>query len=158
MSSDFTFSAFVSRFPDDDACLEEIKKLRYQNGVVCNRCKKKTKLYKIQGRTAYACKFCRDQSYPLAGTIFEKTTTPLRIWFYAFFLMTHTRAGISIKQLQRELGVTYKTAWKIFSQTRMLMAQNGGDLLAGTVENNVLKWTFFNKFEIKVVEKKETTE
>lgn len=134
MNPKFTFSNFLARFPDDDSCLEEIKKLRYPDGIFCSICNKVTNHYKLKGRTAYSCEFCRNQVYPLADTIFEKTTTPLRLWFYAMFLMTHTRAGISAKQLQRELGVTYKTAWRMFKQVRMLMAQNGGDLLSGTIE------------------------
>lgn len=94
--------------------------------------------------------------FPLAGTIFEKTTTPLRIWFYALFLMTQTRGEITIKELQKELGVTYKTAWRIYKQIYFLMEQNNGDLLA-KVEEKVHKWIFFNKIEISVVEKKGAT-
>lgn len=83
----------------------------------------------------YQCS-CGYQISPLAGTVFEKTTTPLQYWFYAIFLMTNTRSGVSAKQLQRELGVTYKTAWRIFKQIRILMANanNSGGLLDGTVE------------------------
>jgi len=93
----------------------------------------------------------------LAGTIFEKTATPLRLWFYTLFLMTCTRAEISIKQLQRELGVTYKTAWRMYQRIHMLMEQNNGDLLV-PVEDKVRKWLFFNKIEISVVEKQETSD
>ncbi|HSW88868.1 MAG TPA: hypothetical protein VLG12_06925, partial [Candidatus Saccharimonadales bacterium] len=129
-------------------------------------CEKTTKHYKLKDRTAYSCKFCRHQIYPLAGTIFEKTTTPLHFWFYAMFLLTHTKASISIKQLQRELGVTYKTAWRMFQQIKVLMQQNNGDLLAGKIEMEdifatkdnkpkIRKWTLFNKFEISLVEKQE---
>lgn len=88
--------------------------------------------------------------YPLSGTIFEKSTTPLRLWFYALFLMTQTEGKISAKQLQRQLGVTYKTAWRI----RTLLAKNNEDILAGMNEQEkVHKWFFFNKFEFKVAEK-----
>src|ERR1700744_127809 len=59
---------------------------------------------------------------PMAGTIFEKTTTPLSLWFYAMYLMSATRCGISAKQIQRETGVTYKTAWRMFKQIRSLMS------------------------------------
>jgi transposase-like protein len=153
----FSFKQFITRFPDDRACLEEIRKLRYPRGISCASCKKVTRHYKLRGRVAYACQYCRKQVYPLAGTIFEKTTTPLRIWFYAFFLMTQTRADMSIKQLQRELGVTYKTAWRIYKQTRVLMGQNNEDLLKDfDKENKLFRWTFFNKIELKVVEKKES--
>src|SRR5437016_6182452 len=61
---------------------------------------------------------------PLAGTIFEKSPTPLRLWFYAMYLMGSTRCGISAKQIQRETGVTYKTAWRMFKQIRTLVSED----------------------------------
>ena len=64
------------------------------------------------------------QMYPLAGTIFEKSSTPLKSWFYAMYLMASTRTGISAKQLERELGVTYKTAWRMFKQIRSILAED----------------------------------
>ncbi len=134
MKNKFSLGQFLRRFPNDDACLEEIKKIKYPDGITCPKCKKVTNFYKLTDRTAYSCEFCRTQVYPLAGTIFEKTTTPLRLWLYAMFIMVQTRAGISAKQLQRELGVTYKTAWRMFKQIRLLMAQDGGGMLKGTVE------------------------
>jgi transposase len=165
MAQAFNFSHFVSRFANDEVCLEEIKRLRYPNGVFCITCKAIKKHYKISGRTAYSCVGCRRHVYPLSGTIFTKTSTPLRLWFYAMFLMTHTKADISAKQLQRELGVTYKTAWRMSQAIRTLMRQNNGDLLLGPIEfdevqpqdhgeNRIFKWIFFNKIEFKVVQKK----
>ena len=117
----FSLTQFLSRFPDDGVCLEEIKRQRFPHGIFCKNCKLFTKHYKLNGRLAYSCKLCRTQVYPLTGTIFEKSTTPLRVWFFALFLMTHTRAEITIKQLQNELGVTYKTAWLIRTTLRYLM-------------------------------------
>src|SRR5258705_7591990 len=159
MLHNFTFSEFINRFSTDDICLEENKKLRYPNGVKCVVCKKVTRHYKVSNRTAYLGKVCRHQIYPLKDTIFEKTTTPLRLWFYAMFLMTYTRAEISIKALQKELKVTYKTAWRMYKQIKMLMQQNKGDLLVNPVEvNRILRWTFLNKLEFTVTEKKETAD
>jgi len=150
----FPFSQFVTRFVDDDSCLEEIKRLRYPNGVKCRVCNTITLHYRVQGRMAYACKVCRTQVYPLAGTIFEKTTTPLRVWFYCLFLLTQTRATLSIKQLEHELGVTYKTAWRMYTSVRLLMEQNNGDLLITPDEvSKMRRWTFFDKLEITFVEK-----
>lgn len=135
MSGKFSLKEFFSRFPSDNACLEEIKKLRFPNGITCPKCQKVTKFYKITGRPGYACEFGGTTVYPLSGTILEKTTTPLQYWLYAMYLMTKTRSGISSKQLQRELGVTYKTAWRMFKQIRMLMSSDStSDPLDGIVE------------------------
>jgi len=60
----------------------------------------------------------------MVGTIFEKSVTPLKLWFYAIFLISSTRCGISAKQLQRELGVTYKTAWRMFHSIRSLLQED----------------------------------
>ncbi len=121
----YTIQKFHSTFPDDDACLEQIKEQRFPGGVtVCYKCEKPRKHYRVKGRTAYACETCGNHIFPLAGTIFEKTSTSLRLWFYAMYLMGSTRCGISAKQIQRETGVTYKTAWRMFHQIRKLMSED----------------------------------
>jgi transposase-like protein len=155
----FTLSQFNSLFPDDDACLEKIKKLKFPKGVHCLSCKKTTQHYKVKNRTAYTCKLCRRQVYPLANTLFDKTSTPLRLWFYAIYLMTQTRADVSAKQLQRELGVTYKTAWRMYTRIRKLMEQNNGELLAkaSDADKSVHKWVFFKRFTFSVVETQKET-
>jgi len=121
----YTVEQFHSRFPNDDACLEQIKEQRFPGGIaLCHKCEKPRKHYRVHGRTAYACETCGNHIFPLAGTIFEKTSTSLRLWFYAMYLMGSTRCGISAKQIQRETGVTYKTAWRMFHQIRKLMAED----------------------------------
>ena len=120
----FTISDFLKRYATSEKCLEEIKNIRFPDGIKCKTCKKVTNHYKVKDRLQYACSTCRTQTAPLSGTIFQKTSTPLTSWFYAMFLMINTRAGISSKQLQRELGVTYKTAWRIGKQIRTLMADD----------------------------------
>jgi len=90
---------------------------------MCDKCHVERKHYRVTGRTAYACDHCGHHIYPLAGTIFEKSTTSLKLWFHAMFQMGSTKCGISAKQIQRETGVTYKTAWRIFKQIRSLMAE-----------------------------------
>ncbi len=155
MQKVFDLSQFLKLFPSDEACIEEIRKLRFPKGIACHHCQKITKHYKIADRTAYSCEYCRSQTYPLAGTIFEKSATPLRLWFYAMFLMTLTKAKISTRQLQKELGVTYKTAWRMHHAIKELMKLNNGDLLAE--HEKVLRWTLFNTFEFKVVQKQESS-
>jgi transposase-like protein len=129
----YTIHQFNKDFPDEDACLESIVKMLYPRGIVCRSCDQVRKHHKLTNRKAYSCDNCGTHVYPLAGTIFEKSTTPLKSWFYAMYLMASTRCGISAKQLERELGVTYKTAWRIFKQVRLLLAEDDGPL-HGTVE------------------------
>ena len=117
----YTIKDFNQQFPTDDACLEFLFKARYPQGVNCPNCQKVTKYYKRAGVKVYACEFCGHSISPTAGTIFHKSATTLRSWFYAMFLMASTQCGISAKQLERELGVTYKTAWRMFKQIRSLM-------------------------------------
>src|SRR4030042_3098624 len=134
MNDKFTLYQFLRKYSDDDKCLEAIKNTRWPDGITCRVCQKITNHYRLSKRRAYECEFCGSHVYPLAGTIFEKTTTPLRLWFYAMFLMIKTRCGVSAKQLQRELGVTYKTAWRMAKQIRILMADYCGEPLDGDVE------------------------
>jgi transposase-like protein len=132
----FTVEQFFQRFPDDDACLEHLKGKRYPGGVThCAKCGVERKHYRVTGRPAYACDHCGKMISPMAGTIFEKSSTSLRTWFYAMYLMGSTRCGISAKQIQRETGVTYKTAWRMFKQVRSLLSEDGELQLEGpTVE------------------------
>jgi transposase len=131
----YTVLDFNSEFPNDDSCLEYIKEQRWPNGIAqCAKCGVERKHYRVSGRTAYACDHCGHHIYPLAGTVFEKSTTPLKTWFYAMYLMGSTRCGISAKQIQRETGVTYKTAWRMFRQIRSLLSEEGLQLEGSTVE------------------------
>lgn len=117
----YTIKDFNKQFPTDDACLEFLFKARYPQGVNCPNCQKVTKHYRRKGTKVYVCEFCGRSVSPTADTIFHKSETPLRSWFYAMFLIASTRSGISAKQFERELGVTYKTAWRMFKQIRSLM-------------------------------------
>ena len=131
----YTVADFNHEFPNDDSCLEHIKEQRWPDGITeCEKCGIERKHHRVTGRTAYACQVCGNHIYPLAGTVFEKTTTSLRLWFYAMYLMGSTRCGISAKQIQRETGVTYKTAWRMFRQIRSLLSEDGLQLEGSTVE------------------------
>jgi transposase len=121
----YTFKDFDTEFPNDDACLTFVLESRWPDGrTICEKCGVERKHYRVTGRTAFACDHCGNHIYPLAGTIFEKSTTSLRTWFYAMYLMSSTRCGVSAKQIQRETGVTYKTAWRMFKQIRTLMSED----------------------------------
>lgn len=117
----YTVHEFNRQFPTDAACLEYLKTARWPNGIPCPNCKRVTPHHRLNKRPAYSCDYCGHHVYPLAGTIFHKSPTKLQSWFHAMFLMASTRCGISAKQLERELGVTYKTAWRMFKQVRLLM-------------------------------------
>jgi transposase-like protein len=106
--------------------------------AACDRCGKERvfKRYETaQKRPAWYCQTCGFRIHPLAGTIFERSSTSLQMWFFAMYLMSSTRCGISAKQLERELGVTYKTAWRMFNKIRIhLMAEEDTEPLTGAVE------------------------
>jgi transposase-like protein len=129
----YTIKDFEQQFPTDDACLDFLFRARYPKGVYCEKCGRITKHYKRVGIKFYSCEFCGMGVAPTSGTIFHKSDTPLRSWFHAIFLMSSTKTGISAKQLERELGVTYKTAWRMFKQIRKLMDESINPL-TGQVE------------------------
>lgn len=122
-------------FPDEETCLEWLIEYRFPEGIFCNsiECQEVTKHYRVKSRKSFSCSQCGHHVHPTAGTIFEKSSTPLTLWFYAIFLMANTRSGISAKQLERELGVTYKTAWRMFHQIRKMMKEDN-DKFIGIVE------------------------
>src|SRR5437879_7434525 len=131
----YTVRDFDKEFPNDDACLNHLVEQRWPGRITqCEKCGVERKHYRIKGRTAFSCDHCGTQIYPLAGTIMEKTTTPLKTWFYAMYLMGSTRCGISAKQIQRECGVTYKTAWRMFKQIRSLLSESDMQLEGSTIE------------------------
>ena len=129
----YTIKQFDAQFPNNDACLDFLKAARWPDGVTCSQCQRVTNHYRIKARKVYGCEFCGTQVSPTADTIFHKSSTSLRSWFHAMFLMASTRTGISAKQLEREIGVTYKTAWRMFTQIRKLMVQDGVTLF-GEIE------------------------
>ena len=132
---------FLADFPDHEACLTWLWDQRYNLGDYADRAGRgeirQFRRYKTkQQRQNWDCTVCGLHVHPTAGTIFHKSSTSLQLWFYAMFLMTSTRSGISAKQLERELGVTYKTAWRMFHLIRTaLMAQDDEpQQLSGVVE------------------------
>ncbi len=129
----YSLLQFTKQFPDDAACLDYIFDQRHPDGGKCVKCEKVDTFYRVEGRRCYSCANCGHQIHPCEGTIFHKSSTPLRTWFFAMFLMTASKNGVSAKELERQLGVTYKTAWRMGHQIRKLMTQGGG-LLTGTVE------------------------
>jgi len=118
-----TIRQFFKTFPDDDSCLEHVFQCRFGQDYDCPKCEKSTKWHKLQSERAYSCQYCGHHLHPTVGTLFEKSRTPLQLWFYAIYLFTTTRHGVSGKELQRQLGVTYKTAWRMGHEIREHMAE-----------------------------------
>jgi len=131
--SKFTRLDLQREFPDDAVCLDYLVGKLYPDGIYCPNCKKVTKHHRMASRPAYACQFCGHQEHPMKGTIFEGSSTSLGLWFQAIYLMSSTRCGISAKQLEREIGVSYPTALRMFRQIRSLLGADN-EFLSGTVE------------------------
>lgn len=134
VTAKYTLRDFRKEFPDDDSCLEWLMEFMYPGGAHCHLCQKVTKHHRVRTRKSYSCDQCGHHVHPTAGTIYHKSSTPLTLWFYAVFLMSNTRTGVSAKHLQRELGVTYKTAWRMFRQIRSMLDETDDPPLGGTVE------------------------
>jgi len=126
---------FFKQFPNDETCLEHLFNVRFGQGHECPKCKRSAKWSRIKAERAYSCQWCGHHIHPTAGTPFERTRTPLQLWFYAIYLFTTTRHGVSGKELERQLGVTYKCAYRMGQQIRKHMANVDGEKqLSGIVE------------------------
>jgi len=139
--SRYSLTEFMGRYPDDEACLQYLWRTRYApdgEHADCPKCEAErafTRYETTQQRQSWTCTTCGHHLHPTAGTIFHKSSTSLHLWFYAMYLMASTRTGISAKQIERELGVTYKTAWRMANLIRNhLMADVDPEPLQGDVE------------------------
>lgn len=127
-----TLRQFQARFPTEDACLEHLKLVRYGAKHTCAKCEREARYYRVKARRSYECEHCGYQIYPTAGTPFHGTRTSLRDWFHVMFMFTSTRNGVAAKRVQREIGVTYKTAWRMCKLIRAYMGYvDGDDMLGG---------------------------
>lgn len=115
-------------FPNEEACLDLIFDALHSRKCSCGG-----NYSRLQGRRQFQCSKCRYQIAPTAGTIFHKSDTPLTLWFYAIFIFSTAKSGISAKEMERQLGVTYKCAWRILSNIRKALPQ-GESKLSGDVE------------------------
>lgn len=124
----FTLQDMQEKYPDDKTCLEWLFRHQYPDGITCEKCGViDAKYHYIASRKSFSCQWCGHHVFPAAGTIFDHSPTPMVKWFYAIYLIAQTRTGISAKQLERELGVTYKTAWRMFKMIRSRLNE-GGDV------------------------------
>lgn len=126
-----TIKEFNDRFPDEDSCLNHLMRTRFGERLTCFKCLKDATYYRTRGRRSFTCEHCGYQVYPTAGTPFESTRTPLRHWFYVMFLFCASRNGVAAKEVERQLGVTYKTAWRMCNLIRRYMGYVDGDFPVG---------------------------
>lgn len=124
----YALSQLLAEFSSNDICLNYIFQNSYKH---CPNCSGST-FYRIKNRPAFICR-CGHQIYPLKGTIFEKSRTPLISWFYVIYLFSVSKNGVAATEIQRHLGVTYKTAWRMGHQIRKLM-RSDDRILEGIVE------------------------
>jgi transposase-like protein len=122
-----TLRQFQDRFPTEESCLDHLMRVRYGDRHDCEKCSRNAHFYRVKARRSYACEYCGHQVYPTANTPFDRTRTPLRDWFFVMFQFVTSRNGVAAKEVERQLGVTYKTAWRMCHEIRKYMAQVDGE-------------------------------
>lgn len=113
-------------FPNDQACLQFAFDTLHSKECGCGG-----EYSPVKGRKQFYCSKCRFQIAPLSGTIFHKSDTPLTLWWHALWVFSNAKSGVSAKELQRQIGCTYKTCYRIRKLIslayEMLGVQNTGD-------------------------------
>ena len=128
----YTIQDFNKEFPDNDSCLQYLFNQRFSNAV-CPSCNKAGNYHRQANTSHFVCSCGKHQISPKKDTIFENSSTDLYKWFFAIFLFSNSKNGVSAKELQRQLGVTYKCAWRIAKQIRSLFSEDT-EPFDGTVE------------------------
>jgi len=129
-----TWAEFRAWFPDEEACAGYVERLRWSGGIACRACGERRGWRTARGRW-WICSGCAVKTSVTAGTIFDRTRTPLETWFAAAWWVTSQKHGLSALGLQRALGLgSYQTAWMMLHRFRAAMVRPGRELLGGTVE------------------------
>lgn len=130
-----TLTEFFERLGTDEACREYLFEKRWPNGFVCPKCKVADKPFNISSRNLFQCKHCDHQTSVTAGTIMDKSRTPLHKWFLAIYLMSSDKRGCSALRLKKELNIAYDTAWTISHKIRDAMKERDENYkLSGLIE------------------------
>jgi transposase-like protein len=132
-----TLRQFQDRFPTEEACLDHLFQVRYGSDFNCPKCDRPAKYSRVKARRSYQCNWCAHQLYPTAGTPFDRTRTSLRDWFFVMFQFCASRNGVAAKEVERQLGVTYKTAWRMCHEIRKYMASLDSDDPLGGIGETV---------------------
>jgi len=128
------FIKFSQKYATEDACREALYKIRWPDGFVCPRCGCPHACY-LENRRRYQCNHCKHQTSPTVGTVMQDSKLPLQKWFWAFYLVTTDKRGISALQLSKQLPTTYKTAWYLMQRIRYAMGKRDEQyLLSGIIE------------------------
>jgi transposase len=130
MTKPMTLKQFQSKYPTDDACLEHLFRTRFGTEPICPKCGQIDTFHRLAKMPAFTCN-CGHHIHPMAGTPFQDTRTPLTTWFHVMFLFCASRNGVSAKEVQRQTGVTYKTAWRMCRLIRSYMGWVDGDAPLG---------------------------
>ena len=128
-----TYREFVRMFNDDDACAAYLEQLRWPDGFVCPACEESAEPWR-QTRARLVCPVCRHHASVTAGTILDKTRTPLTIWLEAAWHLTTAKNGVSAKTLERTLGTRYRVAWTMLQRFRVAMVRAERGQLSDEVE------------------------
>jgi transposase-like protein len=132
--TEMTLQEFQEQFGTEESCREFLYKKRWPDGFVCPKCGH-SEHFNIKARNKYQCKACNHQTTVTAGTVFEKTRTPLTKWFTAIYLVADDKRGCSALALQKKIGVAYFTAWTMLQKIRFAMGDRDGEyMLGGIVE------------------------
>ena len=130
-----TLLEFQEKFHNEDACRKHMYEMRWPNGFVCPKCGVVDEPFNVASRNLFQCKHCSYQASVTAGTVMEKTRTPLLKWFWAMFLMSTDKRGCSALQISKELSLSYSTAWLLCHKIRSAMGERDTQyILSGHVE------------------------
>jgi len=136
----YSLREFLAEFPDDEACLTYLWRERHSpdgEHAHCPKCEQERSFKRYatkQQRQSWTCTGCGHHIHPTAGTIFAKSSRPLTDWFYVMFLVSSSRCGVAAKHVERELGVNYKTAWRMLNKVRNELMRQDETPLSGQVE------------------------
>ena len=130
-----TLTEYFERFGTDEACRKFLFAKRWPNGFECPKCGVIGEPYNIASRNLFQCKHCNHQSSVTAGTIMDKSRTPLHKWFLAIYLMSSDKCGCSALRLKQELKIAYDTAWTMSHKIRSAMQERDESYqLSGYIE------------------------
>ena len=131
-----SFFEFQQKFNSEEACREKLYNMRWPQGFRCPRCGH-DKYYDLPNRSLYQCKACKYQSSVTAGTVMHKTRTRLMKWFWAIFLASDDKRGISALQLSKKIDISHKVAWTMLHKIRQAMKQRDAYYqLAGLIQTD----------------------